>query len=163
VFGMSASTARGAGQGGVRVAPDDDLPSDFRDVAIASLNSQMSDYAAALCWIECKPLTYSTQSAIHQGVHFEWDSRKSAANEKKHGVTFAEAQRLFESGEDYLEIFDESHSADEERFIAIGPITRGIALVVWTERSEDVVRIISARLATKSESALYRRYMRGRR
>ena len=110
-----------------------------------------------------KPLTYCVSGAIHLGVHFEWDSAKSDANKKKHGVTFAEAQRLFESGEDYLELFDESHSDEEERFIAIGPIKRGIALVVWTERSEDVVRIISARLATKSESALYRSYMRERR
>jgi len=92
-------------------------------------------------------------------VRFEWDDAKNAANQTKHGVSFAEAQGLFTSGEDYLEIFDEDHSDSEDRFIAIGPITRGLVLVVWTEREEDVVRIISARWATKDERAKYVAHM----
>jgi uncharacterized DUF497 family protein len=60
---------------------------------------------------------------------------------------------------DYLELFDEHHSEDEDRFIAIGPIKRGLVLVAWTERDEDVVRIISARWATKGETGLYRSYL----
>jgi uncharacterized DUF497 family protein len=50
-------------------------------------------------------------------------------------------------------LFDEAHSVDEERFIAIGPISRGVVLVVWTEQDEDTIRIISARRATKRERA----------
>ena len=65
---------------------------------------------------------------------------------------------LFTSGVDYLEIFDEAHSEDEDRFIAIGPIRRGLVLVVWTERDETVVRIISARWATPRETARYDAY-----
>ena len=87
-----------------------------------------------------------------------WDERKSVANQKKHGVSFAEARELLVSNVDYLEIFDEDHSDLEDRFIAIGPIRRGLVLVVWTERDEDVVRIIGARWATRHEQRLFREY-----
>lgn len=87
-----------------------------------------------------------------------WDEAKNFANKKKHGVSFEEAQRLFESG-DYLEIFDAEHSEFEERFIAIGPISRGLVIVVWTERDEGVIRIISARFATKREQRFYKSYL----
>jgi uncharacterized DUF497 family protein len=95
-------------------------------------------------------------------VHVEWEPRKAEENLRKHGVSFDEAQVLFES-DDYLEIFDDDHSADEDRFIAIGPIRRGVVLVVFTERTDDTVRVISARWANKRERELYRRYMEGRR
>ena len=87
-----------------------------------------------------------------------WDDAKNLANHKKHGVSFDEACELFASG-DYLEVFDAAHSELEERFIAIGPIDRGIVLVVWTERDEETLRIISARFATKREQRLYRSYI----
>lgn len=88
-----------------------------------------------------------------------WDSAKNLANQRKHGVTFEEASELFRSGADYLEVFDDAHSAAEDRFIAIGPVRRGIVLVVWTERDEDTVRIIGARWATKREQSLYRSHL----
>ena len=91
-------------------------------------------------------------------MRFEWSEKKNRENQRKHGVSFEEAQCLFEFGDDYLEIFDADHSTVEERFIALGPISRGLVLVVWTEREEDVIRIISARFATRDESALYRTY-----
>lgn len=93
-------------------------------------------------------------------VRFEWDPAKEKANERKHGVGFAEASELFSGGVDYLERFDDAHSTTEDRFLAIGPITRGLVLVVWTERAEDVIRIISARFATPRERKLFRRYMK---
>jgi uncharacterized protein len=96
-------------------------------------------------------------------VKFTWDRAKDAANKRKHGISFQEAKALFTSGVDYLEIFDEEHSVDEDRFLAIGPITRGLVLVVWTERSEDTMRIIGARWATRPEQALYREYLEERR
>lgn len=88
-------------------------------------------------------------------MQFEWDEDKSLANQTKHGLTFEEAQELFLSDADYLEIFDEAHSDHEDRFIAIGPISRGVIMVVFTERNEDVIRIISARPATKSEQQMF--------
>jgi uncharacterized DUF497 family protein len=92
-------------------------------------------------------------------VRFEWDRRKEQRNVAKHGVGFREAKELFTSGVDFLELYDGAHSELEERFVAIGPIHRGIVLVVYTERSEDTVRIISARQATKKERVLYLEYM----
>jgi uncharacterized DUF497 family protein len=68
------------------------------------------------------------------GVEFEWDDAKDLSNQRKHGLSFAEAQRLFESVADYLEIFDAEHSEFEDRFIADGPIDRGLVVVVYTER-----------------------------
>ena len=99
-----------------------------------------------------KPLAYD------RGVRVEWDEAKNAANQRKHGVSFEEAAELFATGDDYIEIFDEFHSETEDRFIAIGPVTRGLVLVVWTERDEDIVRIVSARWATKPERQRYRDY-----
>jgi hypothetical protein len=92
-------------------------------------------------------------------VDFEWDDAKDLSNQRKHGLSFAEARQLFESGADYLEIFDVEHSEFEDRFIAIGPIDRGLVVVIYTEREEDLIRIIGARLANQREQALYRSYM----
>ena len=88
-----------------------------------------------------------------------WDEAKNRENRKKHGLSFQEARELLVSGVDHLELFDEQHSGDEDRFISVGPIGRGIILVVWTERDERTTRLISARFATKREIALYRKYM----
>lgn len=88
-----------------------------------------------------------------------WDEAKNLENRRKHGLSFEEAEELFASGSDYLEIFDEVHSESEDRFIAIGPVTRGLILVVWTARDDDTLRIISARWANEREQALYYTYM----
>ena len=91
-------------------------------------------------------------------LRFEWDAAKNDANEQKHGVRFEEAKELFAA--DHLEIYDEDHSVgDEERFIAIGPIGRGLVVVVFVEQTEEVIRIISARFASQRERALYREHM----
>ena len=92
-------------------------------------------------------------------VKVVWDESKSRTNRKKHGVSFEEASALFHRGDDYLEIFDYAHSDEEDRFIAIGPIKKGLVLVVYTERDEDTVRLISARWATKREADLYRSHV----
>ena len=89
-------------------------------------------------------------------MRVDWDEAKNLANRRKHGISFEEAAELFASGQDYLEIFDEAHSGYEDRFIAIGPIRRGLVLVVWTARDDDdTTRIISARWANPREQALY--------
>jgi uncharacterized DUF497 family protein len=62
---------------------------------------------------------------------------------------------------DFLEIFEEARSLVEERFWATGRIRRGL-VVVHTEFDEDTVRIISARMATARERALYRAQMEER-
>ena len=91
-----------------------------------------------------------------------WDESKNRTNRKKHGVSFEEARELLDATQDYLEIFDEAHSDEEDRFIAIGPIRRGLVLVVYTTRDDDdTVRLISARWATKRETELYRKHAEG--
>jgi hypothetical protein len=92
-------------------------------------------------------------------VEVTWVPAKNDTNIEKHGISFNEAAELFRSGVDYLEIFDEAHSVDEDRFLAIGPISRGLVLVVHTEQDEDTIRIISARWATKAERELFLAYM----
>lgn len=101
--------------------------------------------------------------AYSRSVRVEWDESKDRSNRRKHGVSFDEAAELFRSGADYLEIFDIAHSNLEDRFIAIGPIRRGLVLVAWTEREEETVRIISARWTTQRERSLYEDFMRRRR
>lgn len=95
-------------------------------------------------------------------VRFEWDEGKAASNFRKHAVSFSEACTLFTSGVDYLEIFDVEHSAEDERFICIGPIARGIVVVVTTDEDAEVIRIVSARLATRRESLLYAEFLEER-
>jgi len=65
-------------------------------------------------------------------------------------------------GVDYLEIYDEAHSEQEDRFIAVGPIKRGVIVVAYTEREDDVLRILSARMATKSEWRRFEAYEKER-
>ena len=78
----------------------------------------------------------------------EWDGTKARENLRKHGVSFAKTAAVF-SAADTLEIYDDGHSDDEDRLVSIGPISSGIVVVVWTERSENIIRIISARMLRK--------------
>ncbi len=68
---------------------------------------------------------------------------------------------LFTRGEDYLVIFDEDHSGEEDRFLAIGPIAHGLILVVYTEWESDTIQIISARWANRREKKLFQKYAGG--
>lgn len=81
----------------------------------------------------------------------EWDNRKATANLAKHGVAFEEASSVF--GDPLAVIFDdEDHSQDELREIIIGhSLRQRLLLVSFTEREEGIVRIISARKATRRE------------
>jgi uncharacterized DUF497 family protein len=89
-------------------------------------------------------------------IKFEWDPAKAAANVKKHGVSFDEAQTVFYD-EFAVQFFDEDHSHDEERFLLLGLSTGAkLLLVCHCEReSGSVIRIISVRNATKRERTFY--------
>lgn len=95
-------------------------------------------------------------------MKFEWDSKKEKLNNQKHGISFKEAAKLFQGRSDYLELYDNLHSDDEDRFIAIGKIIKGVVVVVYVERDFDVTRIISARKATRAEIKLFDEFKRGR-
>lgn len=89
-------------------------------------------------------------------LRFEWGSRKAEANAKKHGVTFEEAKSVF-SDERAKLIDDPDHSQDEERFILLGLSSSLRLLVVchcYRDR-DNVIRFISARKATTTESLHY--------
>ena len=90
-------------------------------------------------------------------IKFEWHQSKAAANLKKHQVSFEEAQTVFYV-EFAVQFFDEEHSDDEERFLMLGMSVHSKLLIVCHCEREDgqVIRIISARKATKRESAFYR-------
>ena len=89
-------------------------------------------------------------------MEFEWDPNKAHANQKKHGISFETAALAFQD-EMAVVIVDDRYDYDEVREILIGftPIEQGCLMVVFTEREEDVVRIISARKATRAETRLY--------
>ncbi len=89
-------------------------------------------------------------------IKFEWDPPKAAANLKKHGVSFEEAKSVF-FDEFGIQFFDEDHSADEDRFLLLGVRSQArLLLVCHCERERGgVIRIISARRATKRESPSY--------
>ena len=90
------------------------------------------------------------------GLRFEWNERKNRLNRKKHGISFEEAQTVF-FDEHAIEYFDPDHSLDEERFLLLGRSFKlRILLVSYCYRkAEDVMRIISARKATKLEQKPY--------
>ena len=81
---------------------------------------------------------------------FEWDENKNRANKQKHGITFRVAARVF-SDKKRIERYDAPHSsAGEDRWNVIGMVDR-VLFVVYTEVSDDTIRIISARAAKKEE------------
>jgi uncharacterized protein len=92
-------------------------------------------------------------------MRFEWDPAKERENRSKHGLSFGQVTELFTGGRDYLELLDEDSSVDEERIIAIGPVGTAIVVVVFTERNDQINRIISARPATRSEVHLFHEHM----
>lgn len=83
---------------------------------------------------------------------FEWDDHKNATNKQKHGISFETAAYVF-SDKNCIILYDFEHSITEDRYIAIGEVGE-VLFVVYTER-KDAIRIISARLATKSERRTY--------
>ena len=91
-------------------------------------------------------------------MRFEWDENKARLNIKKHGVSFTEAETAFYDDSALL-ISDPEHSDDEERFILLGMSRKARLLIVChcLRESETVIRIISARKATKTESSYYGR------
>ena len=95
-------------------------------------------------------------------MRVEWDPEKDRANRAKHGLSFEEVQVLFDGKADCLLIYDEAHSDEEDRFLAIGQIRSGVVVVAHTEPEEDVIRIISARMATRNEEELFRQRVGGR-
>jgi uncharacterized protein len=90
-------------------------------------------------------------------ILFEWDAVKATTNLKKHLVSFEEAKSVFHD-EFAVQFFDTEHSELEDRFLMLGMSSETKLLIVCHCEREagKVIRIISARKATKHESAFYR-------
>jgi len=89
-------------------------------------------------------------------ISFTWDSRKNATNRRKHGVSFEEARTVFYD-EYAVRYFDPDHSHGEDRFLMLGIASSLRVLIVnhsYTEH-DAVIRIISARKATRREEETY--------
>lgn len=89
-------------------------------------------------------------------IQFQWDNKKNLENIKKHKISFEEAKTVF-FDDNARVIPDPEHSFDEERFVILGFSAKlNLLVVVHTYRENDeVIRIISARKAIKSESKYY--------
>ena len=89
-------------------------------------------------------------------IAFEWDAAKAAVNLKKHQVSFEDAKSVF-FDEFGVQFFDPEHSSGEDRFLLLGMSSAAKLLIVChCERDHgSTIRIISARKATKRESAFY--------
>ncbi len=102
------------------------------------------------------------QYNVHmKALHFVWDTQKATTNYSKHGISFEEAQSVFD--DEYARLrYDPDHSQDEDRFLLLGMSNSLHILVVchchWED--ETSIRIISARKATRRESRQYEAFQR---
>ena len=89
-------------------------------------------------------------------IKFEWDSAKAVSNKKKHGISFEEAETVFYD-EFAVQFYDDENSESEDRFLMLGfSVDARILIVCHCEREKGkIIRIISARKATKRESEYY--------
>jgi len=87
---------------------------------------------------------------------FEWDAAKASLNKKKHSISFEEAKTVF-FDENAIVIHDPEHSISEERFVILGlsAVVRLLVVCHCFRHKDSVIRIISARKATKRESMQY--------
>jgi uncharacterized protein len=82
-----------------------------------------------------------------------WDPQKANSNQKKHGISFEEAQTVLESD---VQLVLEDSGHQEQRFVALGYSKKlNLLVVVYAYREMDVIRIISARKATRKERENY--------
>ena len=92
-------------------------------------------------------------------MKFEWDERKNQINIGKHGFDFVDAPRIFDLP--LLSALDE-RDYGEERWIGIGMLDGRVIVVVYTEPSENTIRIISLRKALSYERSRYEQFLKNR-
>ena len=90
-------------------------------------------------------------------ISFKWDIKKAESNKKKHKISFEEAKSVFYD-DSAIEFFDTEHSPKEDRFILLGisSILRILVVCYCTRENNTIIRIISARKATKKEQKFYK-------
>jgi uncharacterized protein len=88
-------------------------------------------------------------------MHFEWDDKKNAANIRKHGIDFADAEELFSGERPFLVAADLESGSEEERWRGIGMIQGRVVVAVFTETQSNAIRFISIRKANQEERRAY--------
>ena len=88
-------------------------------------------------------------------LEFEWDEDKARTNLSKHGVSFLTAAAIFSNG--ILERIDDREDYEEVRWIALGRAETQVFRVVYTWRSNNLIRVIIAQKASKDEREIYHR------
>jgi len=93
-------------------------------------------------------------------VRFAWDESKAIENQRKHGVSFAEAATVFADENGRMK-HDPDHSQDEDRFLLLGFSSKLRVLIVCHayRENDEVIRIITARKATPNERKQYGNYL----
>ncbi len=91
-------------------------------------------------------------------MKFLWDEKKSKSNKFKHGISFEEAKTVFL--DEYARLkHDPDHSIDENRYLLLGlSSSLKILVIVYTVIEDEIIRLISARKATRRETKQYRRF-----
>ena len=91
---------------------------------------------------------------------FEWDDAKNERNIQQHSIDFLDVPALFDGP--MLTERDGRMDYGEDRWVSIGMLSTVTAVVVWTERDGDIIRLISARKANKHERQRYEAYLTNR-
>ncbi len=86
-------------------------------------------------------------------MRFEWDERKNQENLEKHGLDFADVNKVFEYP--MLVNLDDREDYGEDRWIGVGLMDMRVVVIVFTERDEDTIRIVSFRKAMSDERKQY--------
>lgn len=91
-------------------------------------------------------------------MRFEWDEQKRKANIRKHGFDFKDAPKVFHLP--MLVALDDREDYSEDRYVGIGILNTRVVIVVYTERADDTIRIISMMKATTNERTRYEQLLR---
>jgi uncharacterized protein len=90
-------------------------------------------------------------------VRFEWDEAKNQSNQRKHGLNFTEARRVFTPSL-FVDI-DDRADYGEDRYVGLGLLDGRVVVVIFTQPDEETVRVISLRKATSYEREQYSEYL----
>jgi uncharacterized protein len=90
-------------------------------------------------------------------MQFEWDEAKNLENIRRHEIDFADVSEMFDSP--MLIEPDVRFDYSEDRWFGIGFLGNGIAVIIWTERQGDVIRVISVRRANRYEQQRFEQYL----
>ena len=93
-------------------------------------------------------------------MKFEWDENKNEANMRKHEIDFKDIPEIFDGP--MIINFDDRVDYNEDRYIGIGVLRSIISVVIFVEKGENVIRIISARKANKNESKTFEKEIKNR-